>query len=48
MLMPPSVDDILYNCISKIWLKYDIDNSGYLDKEETKYFILENIKTGKN
>ncbi len=42
------MDDILRNCIQKIWSKYDTDNNGYLDRAETKFFILENIKTGKN
>ena len=40
----PSTDAILRNCIDKIWIKYDADNSGYLDREETRAFILESIR----
>ena len=32
------------NCIDKIWDQYDVDNSGYLDREETRAFIKESIK----
>ena len=34
------------NCIEKIWDQYDVDNSGYLDREETMAFIKESIKGG--
>ena len=26
-----------------MWVKYDEDNSGYLDKDEAKRFVLESI-----
>ena len=39
----PSIDDILMRCIDSLWNKYDDDGSGYLDKDETKVFILESI-----
>ena len=29
----------LMKYVEKIWLKYDDDNNGYLDKLETKQFI---------
>ena len=30
-------------CISWIWATYDVDNSGALDKEETKKFIKDTL-----
>ena len=41
---PPSIDFILSLCIEKIWTKYDEDNSGYLDREEAKRFVVESIR----
>ena len=29
--------------IDKIWHKYDLDGNGYLDKDETKLFIIDSI-----
>ena len=40
--MPP-LNDILKSCIEKIWVKYDADGSGYLDREETAVFIKESL-----
>ena len=40
----PNVDDILKNCIDAIWKKYDVDDTGYLDKEECFMFIMESVK----
>ena len=40
----PSIDQILQVCINLIWVKYDSDNSGYLDREEAKRFVMESIK----
>ena len=31
-------------CIQSIWDQYDNDNSGYLDREEAKRFVMESIK----
>ena len=39
----PEIDDILVQCIDRLWNKYDDDNSGYLDKSETKVFIRESL-----
>ena len=30
-------------CIDQIWTKYDDDNSGYLDREEAKRFVMESV-----
>ena len=40
----PSVDEIIKHCIDEIWDKYDDDNNGYLDREETKAFIKDSLK----
>ena len=33
------IDTIIEKCIDDIWKQYDKDNSGFLDKSETKNFI---------
>ena len=33
------IDGIIEKCIDDIWRTYDKDNSGYLDKSETKAFV---------
>ena len=33
------IDGIIEKCIDDIWKNYDKDNSGYLDKQETKAFV---------
>lgn len=33
------IDKIIENCIDDIWKNYDKDNSGFLDKDETKAFV---------
>ena len=33
------IDQIIEKCIDDIWKNYDKDNSGFLDKEETKEFV---------
>ena len=43
-LEAPGIDEMLMTCIDKIWNKYDDDNNGYLDKEETRAFVIESIK----
>ena len=40
----PKIDDVLHACIDQLWEKYDDDNSGYLDKDETRVFIKESIE----
>ena len=37
------MNDILAKCIDSIWIKYDEDNSGYLDREEAKKFVMESV-----
>ena len=39
----PDSDEIIENCIDAIWDKYDVDQSGYLDKEECFIFMLESV-----
>ena len=34
-------DRALKNVVDKIWAKYDVDNSGSLDKEETRRLLQE-------
>ena len=33
------IDSIIEKCIDDIWKTYDKDNSGFLDKQETKQFV---------
>lgn len=40
----PKIDDIISHCIESIWDRYDVDNSGQLDREECLKFIMESIK----
>ena len=40
----PSVDEIIRHCIDEIWIRYDDDNNGYLDREETRAFIRDSLK----
>ena len=35
----PQLELIIEKCIEDIWKHYDNDNSGYLDKRETKEFV---------
>ena len=37
--MSSEIDEVIDNCIDDIWSTYDKDNSGYLDKAETRLFI---------
>ena len=32
------------HCIDKIWIEYDDDGNGYLDREETRAFIQSSLK----
>ena len=40
----PTLDAIIRICIEKMWMKYDEDNSGHLDKEEARRFVVESIQ----
>ena len=33
------IDAVINKCVEDIWAEYDKDNSGALDKEETKKFV---------
>merc|ERR1712006_5201 len=33
------IDAVIRKCVDDIWAEYDKDNSGALDKEETKKFV---------
>ena len=33
------IDAVIKKCVDDIWLEYDKDGSGALDKEETKKFV---------
>ena len=33
------IDAIILKCVDEIWVKFDVDFSGALDKEETKCFV---------
>ena len=33
------IDKVIRKCVEDIWLEYDVDDNGALDKEETKKFV---------
>ena len=33
------IDVVIAKCVQEIWIEYDDDNSGSLDKEETRQFV---------
>ena len=33
------IDSVIRKCVDDIWAEYDKDNSGALDKDETKEFV---------
>ena len=37
------IDAVIAKCVDEIWDKYDVDNSGALDKEETKKFVQDTL-----
>ena len=37
------LDQVIGNCVDDIFAIYDVDNSGSLDKEETKKFIIKTL-----
>ena len=37
------VDAVIKKCVDDIWKTYDTDNSGSLDKEETKKFVTQTL-----
>ena len=41
----PAKDDMIVKFVEKIWSKYDSDNNGYLDKNESKKFVRDTLDT---
>ena len=37
------IDLVIAKCVDEIWSTYDKDNSGYLDKQETKAFVMDTL-----
>ena len=37
------IDAVIRKCVDDIWAEYDADNSGSLDKEETKKFVQDTL-----
>ena len=38
------LDKVIMRCVDDIWQQYDQDNSGELDKEETRQFVFETLR----
>ena len=38
------IDVVITKCVDEIWSKYDKDNSGELDKNETKQFVMDTLQ----
>ena len=41
--MAQNIDAVIAKCVDDIWAEYDKDNSGTLDKEETKLFVKKTL-----
>merc|ERR1712113_1109894 len=41
--MSGNIDAVIKKCVDDIWAEYDKDNSGALDKEETKAFVTKTL-----
>ena len=37
------IDQVISKCVDEIWGKYDKDNSGALDRDETKLFVQDTL-----
>ena len=37
------IDAVIAKCVDDIWVQYDVDNSGALDREETKQFVKKTL-----
>ena len=37
------LDEVIRNCVDDIWAQYDVDNSGFLDKDETRNFVKKTL-----
>ena len=38
-MSPPSIDDMLLECVEQLWAEYDIRGVGYLDRQQSKLFV---------
>ena len=38
------IDGVIAKCVDEIWAKYDNDDSGALDKDETKRFVQDTLQ----
>ena len=38
-----NIDTVIKKCVDDIWAEYDKDNSGALDKDETKAFVKKTL-----
>ena len=37
------IDAVIAKCVDEIWSKYDDDGNGFLDKAETKTFVMDTL-----
>ena len=44
-MQAPAKDEMIVKFVEKIWSKYDADNNGYLDKNESKKFVKDTLDT---
>ena len=42
----PEQEKVIQGVVDQTWETYDVDKSGYLDKEETKKFVQETLGSG--
>ena len=38
------IDAVINKCVDDIWAQYDVDNSGALDRDETKEFVKKTLR----
>merc|ERR1739844_840068 len=43
MAQSSEIGNVIGKCVDEIWSKYDDDNNGYLDKQETKRFVQDTL-----
>ena len=37
------IEAVIKKCVEEIWVKYDDDNNGFLDKNEAKQFVKDTL-----
>ena len=42
-MKPPDILAVLEICIEQMWDMYDVDETGYLDREQSRKFFLDTI-----